>query len=139
MRTTNTLGVFGLVAGFAAIAGPALAHHSFAMFDAEKTMTLSGTVKEFEWTNPHAWIYLTVADAATGQPMDYSFEMGSPGQLGARGMKADSLRPGDKVTIRAHPMKDGSRGGQYMSVTTADGRSFGNQGGGAAAAANPAP
>lgn len=112
---------------------PAIAHHSFAMFDSDKTINLAGTVKEFEWTNPHSWIRITVPDATTGQPAEWAFEMGSPGQLGSRGMKPDSLRPGDKITIRAHPMKDGSHGGQYMSATLADGRSFGNQGGGAAA------
>ncbi|HXJ03431.1 MAG TPA: DUF6152 family protein [Micropepsaceae bacterium] len=124
-----------LAVAVSAVATPALAHHSFAMFDSDKTITLSGTVKEFEWTNPHSWIHITTVDPASGQPADWSFEMGSPGQLGSRGMKPDSLRPGDKVTVRAHPMKDGSHGGQYMSATLADGRTFGNAGG--AAPANP--
>jgi Family of unknown function (DUF6152) len=106
---------------------PALGHHSFAMFDSDKTVTLTGTVKEFEWTNPHSWIRITAADATTGE---WAFEMGSPGQLGSRGMKPDSMKPGDKITIRAHPMKDGSHGGQFMSATLADGRVFGQQGGG---------
>jgi hypothetical protein len=122
---------------FAALAGPAVAHHSFAMFDAAKTITLVGTVKEFEWTNPHAWMHITTMDAATGQPMDWSFEMGSPGQLGSHGMKPDSVKPGDKITLQAHPMKDGSHGGQYMSATLADGRTFGNRAGPAAAPATP--
>ena len=112
---------------------PALGHHSFAMFDGDKTVTLVGTVKEFEWTNPHSWIRITAADATTGE---WAFEMGSPGQLGSRGMKPDSMKPGDKITIRAHPMKDGSHGGQFMSATLADGRIFGQQGGGRGA---PAP
>ena len=112
---------------------PALGHHSFAMFDGDKTVTLAGTVKEFEWTNPHSWIRITAADTTTGE---WAFEMGSPGQLGSRGMKPDSMKPGDKITIRAHPMKDGSHGGQFMSATLADGRVFGQQGGGRGA---PAP
>jgi hypothetical protein len=129
------LKALSLVAAMVSIvAAPAFAHHSFAMFDSDKTLTLSGTVKEFEWTNPHSWIRINVPDAA-GQPAEWAFEMGSPGQLGARGMKPDSLKPGDKITVRAHPMKDGSHGGQYMSATLEDGRSFGNQGG--AGAANP--
>ena len=121
----------------AALTAPALAHHSFAMFDATKTITLVGTVKEFEWTNPHAWMRMTAADGATGQPVEWSFEMGSPGQLGARGMKPDSVKPGDKITLQAHPMKDGSRGGQYMSATLADGSTLGGRAGAAPPAENP--
>jgi hypothetical protein len=115
---------------------PALGHHSFAMFDSDKTVTLAGTVKEFEWTNPHSWIRITAADAASGAVGEWAFEMGSPGQLGSRGMKPDSMKPGDKITVRAHPMKDGSHGGQFMSATLADGQVFGQQGGRGAA---PAP
>lgn len=106
----------------AGIVGPAYAHHSFAMFDGTKTMTMTGTLKELEWSNPHAWIRIEVADAATGQSEEWSFEMGSPGQLGAKGMKPDSIKPGDKIVIKAHPMKDSSHGGQFMTVAFADGR-----------------
>jgi hypothetical protein len=110
------------LAGLAVLTSPASAHHSFAMFDADKTIDMPATVKELEWTNPHSWMHVTVADETTGQPADWSFEMGSPGQLGSRGMKPDSVKPGDKIIVRAHPMKDGSHGGQYMSATFADGR-----------------
>ena len=113
---------FAVVVLLAASSVPALAHHSFAMFDGDKTITMTGALKELEWTNPHAWIRIEVQDQATGQPQEWSFEMGSPSQLGARGMKPDSIKPGDMVTIKAHPMKDGSHGGQYMSVAFADGR-----------------
>jgi hypothetical protein len=106
----------------ASISAPVMAHHSFAMFDSDKTISLTGTLKEFEWSNPHAWIRIEVADAASGQPAEWAFEMGSPGQLGARGMKPDSVKPGDKLVIKAHPLKDGSHGGQFMSVVFADGR-----------------
>ena len=130
---------FAVIAGMGiALAAPAWAHHSFAMFDGSKTITLQGTVKEFEWTNPHAWLRITAPETAGGEAVEWSFEMGSPGQLGARGMKADSVKPGDKITVQAHPMKDGSHGGQYMSATFADGRSFGNRGG-AGANDSPAP
>ena len=101
---------------------PVFAHHSFAMFDGDKTITMNGTLKELEWTNPHAWIRIETADPAGGQAQEWSFEMGSPAQLGARGLKPDSIKPGDKVIVTAHPMKDGSHGGQYMSVAFADGR-----------------
>ena len=102
----------------------AQAHHSFAMFDQEKTITVSGTLKEFEFTNPHCWLHVTAVDPATGRTVDWAFEMGATGQIAAQGWKADSVKPGDKITIEAHPMKDGSRGGQYQSAKLADGRTF---------------
>jgi prepilin-type processing-associated H-X9-DG protein len=113
---------FIAAAVLAGAVAPAYAHHSFAMFDGTKTITMTGTLKELEWSNPHAWIRIEVADAATGQGQEWSFEMGSPGQLGSKGMKPDSIKPGDKIVIKAHPMKDGSHGGQFMTVAFADGR-----------------
>jgi hypothetical protein len=114
------------IAGFAAaaaalFASPAQAHHSFAMFDQEKTISVSGTVKEFEWSNPHAWIHLTAPDPTTGRQVDWSFEMGSVSQIAAQGWKADTIKPGDKITVTGHPLRDGSRGGQYRSATLANG------------------
>jgi len=100
------------------------AHHSFAMFDHEKKISISGTLKEFEWTNPHCWLHIAAVDAATGRTVDWSFEMGSIGQIAAQGWKVDSVKPGDKITVNAYPMKDGSRGGQYLAANLADGRSF---------------
>lgn len=117
------------IAGYIAIAAAAFAvqasaHHSFAMFDHDKMITVTGTLKEFEWTNPHCWLHVSVVDAATGKTLDWSFEMGSIGQVAAQGWKADIIKPGDKITIGAHPMKDGSRGGQYDSAKLSDGRAF---------------
>jgi hypothetical protein len=120
------------VIAVAAFTVQAQAHHSFSMFDHEKMITVSGTVKEFEWTNPHAWIHVLVVDATTGRTVDWAFEMGSVTQIAAQGWKADSVKPGDKITVEAHPMKDGSRGGQYQSAKLGDGRSFKQ-------AANPNP
>ncbi len=105
----------------AAFAAPALAHHSFAMFDADKTMTLNGTVTDFEWTNPHSWIRLTVADNG-GTLRPWAIEMGSPAANTQRGWKADTIKPGDKITLTIHPLKDGSRGGQFMAATFPDGK-----------------
>ena len=102
----------------------ATAHHSFAMFDHEKLITVSGTLKAFEWTNPHCWLHISAPDPATGKRADWSFEMGSVPQIAAQGWKADSVKAGDKITITAHPLKDGSRGGQYRSAKLADGRAF---------------
>ena len=113
-----------VVFAMAAFAVHAGAHHSFAMFDHEKTITVTGTLKEFEFTNPHCWLHVEVTDPATGRTLEWAFEMGSVGQIAAQGWKADSVKPGDKITIEAHPMKDGSRGGQYRAATLGDGRSF---------------
>ena len=104
---------------------PAVAHHSFAMFDAEKTKTLEGTVKEFQWTNPHSWILLTV-DNAQGQPEQWAIEMGGPGGLARQGWVPKTLLPGMKVKAVIHPLRDGNNGGQFMAVTLPDGTQMGN-------------
>jgi hypothetical protein len=122
----KTIALSAAVVAF--IAAPALAHHSFAMFDHEKTVKISGTVKEFEWTNPHAWIHITANDEKTGRTVEWSFEMGSVGQIAAQGWKVDSIKPGDKITVTMHPLKDGSRGGQYMAAQLPDGRTLSQNG-----------
>ena len=106
----------------AAFVAPTLAHHSFAMFDAEKTFTLQGTVKEFEWVNPHSWLRVMVNDEKTGKPMLWAIEMSSPGRLVTMGMRADSVRPGDAVSVTFHPLKNGSRGGQFLQAVLPDGK-----------------
>ena len=111
----------------AAVAAPAFAHHSFSMFDSEKTLTLKGTVKEFEWTNPHSWLRIMVADDA-GTPRQWALEMGSPLQQQRVGWKPDSVKPGDQVTVTIHPLKDGSRGGQFVFATLPNGMMLGNGG-----------
>src|SRR5262245_19478537 len=100
------------------------AHHSFAMFDHEKKITVSGTLKEFEWTNPHCWLHIASVDTSTGRTQEWSFEMGSIGQIAQQGWKTDTVKAGVKITIDAYPMKDGSRGGQYLAAKLEDGRSF---------------
>jgi hypothetical protein len=101
---------------------PALAHHSFAMFDAQKTVTLEGTVKEFEWVNPHSWLRILVNDEKTGRPMVWAVELSSPGRLVTMGMRADSMRAGDTVSVTFHPMKDGTRGGQFIQAVLPGGK-----------------
>lgn len=102
----------------------ATAHHSFAMFDAAKTVTKTGIVKEFEWTNPHVWIHVLAADEA-GKPVEWSFEMQAIAQNAKLGWRSDSVKPGDAVSIDFHPLKDGSRGGQLVAATLADGKRLG--------------
>lgn len=108
----------------AALAVPAYAHHSFAMFDATKNVTLQGTVKEFEWTNPHSWLRVMVMDQNTGKPMLWVFELSSPARLATLGMHSNSLKPGDTVSVNFHPLKDGTRGGQFVQATLPDGKQF---------------
>ena len=129
----KTLGLSILAA--TAFAAPALAHHSFAMFDATKTVTMEGTVKEFEWTNPHSWIHLTVADAS-GKALSWTIELGSPAENARRGWKADSVKAGDKLRVTFHPLKDGARGGQFMSAVLPGGQTLAESGGPPGAAAN---
>ena len=101
---------------------PASAHHSFAMFDATKEVTMSGTVKEFEWTNPHSWLRVTVNDPKTGKPVLWALELSSPARLTTMGMHADTVKPGDVVSVTFHPMKDGTRGGQFMAAKLPNGK-----------------
>ena len=106
----------------AAFTAPAIAHHSFAMFDDTKTVTLSGTVKEFEWVNPHSWLRVTVNDEKTGKPAVWALELSSPSRLVTMGMHADSVKPGDVVSVTFHPMKDGTRGGQFIQAVLPGGK-----------------
>ena len=107
----------------ALFASPALAHHSFAMFDADTKVTIEGTVKEFQWTNPHAWIMLTVMK--DGQPQEWAIEMNGPGGLARQGWRPKTLTPGMPVKLMIHPLKDGTNGGQFMEVTLPDGNVLG--------------
>jgi hypothetical protein len=107
-----------------ALGAPASAHHSFAMFDATKDVTLNGTVKEFEWTNPHSWLRVMVNDEKTGKPVLWALELSSPARLTTMGMHADSVKAGDVVSVTFHPMKDGTRGGQFMAAKLPNGKNI---------------
>src|ERR1700753_2973043 len=98
---------------FAATAG---AHHSFAMFDRSQTQTVAGTVKEFELINPHSWLRIMVPDAK-GVQSEWSLELGGAGQIERFGGAQGVVHSGDKVTVQLHPLRDGSYGGQLVSVT----------------------
>ena len=100
-------------------AGAAAAHHSAAMFDPTKEVTLTGTVKEFQWTSPHCWIQLLVTDDAhpNAAPVEWGIEMDNPMGLSRHGWKPGSLKAGDKIVVVAHPLRDGTSGGQVVSVT----------------------
>jgi Family of unknown function (DUF6152) len=125
------------IATLAIYAIPAVAHHSFAMFDAEKTVTLEGSVKEFQWTNPHAWIMLNVANQQ-GQTNVWAIELNGPSGLARDGWKPKTLTPGMNVSVMIHPLRDGTNGGQFLNVKLPDGSQMG-RGAPPPAATPPAP
>ncbi len=110
------------LAGFAAslFVLPAIAHHSFAMFDNTQTTHLEGTVTEFEWINPHSWLHIKVT-GEDGSISTWSFETGSPRQLMQSFWAPDSVAAGDQIDVGFHPLKDGSNGGQLLEITKSDG------------------
>jgi Family of unknown function (DUF6152) len=107
-----------------AATAPVCAHHSGAMFDAQKTVTLQGTVKAFQWSNPHCWIQLLVPK--DGGAQEWSIEMGSTTELYRSGWRPRTLQTGQGVTILAHPMRDGSPGAHFLSAVGPDGATLGN-------------
>jgi uncharacterized protein DUF6152 len=114
---------------------PLLGHHSFAGFDLSKMITLTGIVKEFQWVNPHSWIQLMVKDAS-GAAVEWSIEMRAPSSLVRQGWKPKMLKPGDQVTVSAHPLRDGRPGGSFLSATLVDWTRIGGSPTGAAQARN---
>jgi hypothetical protein len=105
------------------VAGTCLAHHSFAMFDQTQRTTLKGTVTDFQWTNPHAFIHLEVA-SASGAKEDWAIELNSPNNLKRQGWSSGSLKAGDQVTLDMFPLRnmDDHKGGLFIQVTLADGK-----------------
>lgn len=108
----------GVLAGSGVVA---LAHHSGAMFEPEKTVTIEGVVKEFEYTNPHSWLWVTVTneDKTT---TDWGFEAEGPSTLFRNGIKKSDLRPGEKITVTGRPMRDGRPAAAWVRAVKEDGR-----------------
>jgi hypothetical protein len=131
----KTIGVGLLVA---ILAVPLSAHHSFAMFDTAKPVTLQGVVTAFEWTNPHAYIEVDTADAK-GAVTHWSVELGSTSILMRAGWKFNTLKKGDKVTAVVSPLRNGEPGSLLNRITLADGRVLLNGPGGATATPAAAP
>ena len=112
-------------AGLLLVAAPALAHHSYAEFDTNAKLTLAGVVKEFQWTNPHSWLLITVPNKA-GEEEQWAVELSSVSLLASRGWKPKTVLPGDKVTVTFHPMRNGSHAGSYMAITLPSGKTMGD-------------
>jgi hypothetical protein len=101
------------------------AHHSSAMFDKDTVMEVTATVVEFQWTNPHVWIEIRIENDA-GQTEDWSIEGLGPNSLFRSGWRPNSFAPGDVITIRFNPMRDGSSAGGFIGAKFADGSTIGN-------------
>jgi hypothetical protein len=110
---------------------PVLAHHSSAGFS-QDVKEITGTVKEFQFRNPHSWIQVNVTDAS-GKVTEWSVEWGSPNQLGRDGIRPSTFSAGMKVTMKIHPMSNGSPVGGFIGAKMADGKTLGRWDGGGAA------
>jgi uncharacterized protein DUF6152 len=121
MKTMSSLAISSIAAlATLSVAAPALAHHSTAAFDMEKTIEITGTAEDFQWTNPHTWTNVKVegSDESAGI---YGLEGMSPNYLGRNGWTKSTLKAGDKLTFQVHPLKDGRRGGFMVAVKMSDG------------------
>ncbi|HTT01713.1 MAG TPA: DUF6152 family protein [Steroidobacteraceae bacterium] len=103
----------------------AFAHHSFAMFDQSKQLPLKGTVRDFQWTNPHAWIDIDVPSSSGGMEL-WKVELNSPNNLKRQGWRRNIIQAGDKVTVLINPLRDGTHGGLFISATLPDGKVLGD-------------
>ena len=99
------------------------AHHSHAMFDMSQELTLVGTINKVVFRNPHVMMYVDVKKP-DGDVESWSVEMSTIDNEQRRGLYKDSLKPGEMVTVKLHPLRDGRKGGNYTSITTADGKTY---------------
>jgi hypothetical protein len=113
-----------VAAAFLLVGQLTIAHHSFAMFDLGKDVTIEATVKEFQWTSPHVWIQILVPDSA-GMLQEWSIEAGAPGMLTRTGWRSTMLAPGDKISLIVHPARSGALTASLVKVTLANGRVMG--------------
>lgn len=128
MRPIRSIGAIAvLTAALSSYVGiaPVHAHHSFGLFDMTKTAEIEGTVVKLEWSNPHCWLFLVSGPSPDAEAVNYGFEMTSVGEMIRRGWSKGSLKPGDKVKVTFHPVRDGRPAGYMMSVMTADGQYIG--------------
>ena len=118
---TAGLGLIGILL----VVPAAIAHHSGAGFNADEVMEITGTIKEFQFTNPHTWIQVLVVNEA-GEEQEWSVEWGSPNSLARRGVRPSTFPPGAAVTMRINPMANGSPAGGFIAAKFSDGTTVGN-------------
>ena len=115
----------GVLAGAMAlgIVSPAVSHHSHAMFDHVQRVTVSGTVTQYVYRNPHVFLYVDV-EGENGEIVNYWVELSNLTNMIRRGVSQTTFRPGDTVTVNLHPLKDGRPGGSYITIVAADGKTY---------------
>ena len=124
IRLIGTAAALAAALSFGVGVAPVFAHHSFGLFDMSKTAEVEGTIVKLEWSNPHCWLFLASGPSDT-EAVNYGFEMTSVGEMTRRGWTKISVKPGDKVKVTFHPVRDGRPAGYMMSVMTEDGRYIG--------------
>ena len=125
MKLMYRLGSLGLVIAALALTIPtAMAHHSGVEFDAAKIIEITGSVKEFQFKNPHSWVQVVVPNSK-GEPVEWSLEWGSPNTLGRQGIRPATFPVGGKLTVRLNPMKNGAPGGMFIGAKFEDGKTVG--------------
>ena len=114
--------IFGCAfGGFLLVAAPVFAHHSAVMFDDQKEITVTGVVKEFQYTNPHSWLLVDVKNN-DGTVTTWGFEAEGPSTLTRAGIRKSDLMPGTELTISGHPMRDGRPAASWIKAKRADGK-----------------
>jgi hypothetical protein len=120
----KTAFIAAIAAGLALVsAGPARAHHSHAMFDMTKEATITGTVTSFSYRNPHVFLYIDVK-GDKGDVVSWAVEMSNITNMQRRGIFQATFKAGDVVTVKVNPLRDGRNGGNYTSITAADGKVY---------------
>ena len=121
----------GIAGAVLMLGGPAFAHHSFAMFDYNKDYDVVGEVKELQWTNPHIHLFVTApAPGGRGGTAVWDIEGGTPNNLLRQGWSRTVVKPGDKVSVAIHPLKNGTPGGLLVTAKRGDGTTIGGNAGG---------
>jgi len=121
MKFTRGARLAALTCVVAGLTQPAHAHHSFAMFDNSRSITIHGAVTGYQWTNPHAYLDIDAEDGP-GKTKHYTLEMTSPNMMSRGGWTSRTVKPGDVVTVIVSPLKDGQAGGLVLVLTLPSGK-----------------
>ena len=105
------------------LAKPALSHHSHAMFDHSKLVSATGTVTEYVYRNPHVYLYVDIK-GENGETVNYGIEMSNLTNMIRRGIGKATFKPGDQIKVDFHPLSDGRPGGSYVTIVSADGKTY---------------